>query len=99
MTNVDIGKLYGVCRKFITVWDDPYAEPAAFGPAVTEMRELLTPQQDDDTVERVAAAIHAADDDDGYIDTDMVPHLENDYPRYESMAKAALHALGEVSDD
>lgn len=47
MTNVDIGKLYGVCRKFITVWDDPYSEPAAFGPAVEELREVLGPQQDE----------------------------------------------------
>lgn len=51
MTNVDIGKLYGVCRKFIDVWDRPYSDPAEFGPLVEELREAVGMQQELDRYE------------------------------------------------
>lgn len=46
MTNVDIGKLYGVCRRFIDLWENVYSDPKEFEPLVEELREVVGWEQD-----------------------------------------------------
>lgn len=51
MTNVDIGKLYGVCRRFIDLWENVYSDPKEFEPLVEELREAVGIQQELDRYE------------------------------------------------